>query len=150
MIGCCNARTLKDCMVKPKITNTPQNLKVCQYIQETCKFENADGNKYDIRKGVINCNTDFSIDKFHCSCSKQYVGNNITDFLYRFNSFMTQVSICSGNQWTGFYMIETSVMKELITIRVHFVKYRKHPKDNQEHFSSTLNYLNTTVWITGG
>ena len=33
-----------------------------------------------------------------------------------FNSFMTDVllQICSANQWTDFYIIETSVMKELI------------------------------------
>ena len=38
-----------------------------------------------------------------------------------FNSFMTEVGyhietsplICSANQWTGFYMITASVMKEL-------------------------------------
>ena len=32
-----------------------------------------------------------------------------------FNSFMKEVCsmICSANQWTGLYMIETSVMKEL-------------------------------------
>ena len=30
------------------------------------------------------------------------------------NSFMTEVVIiCSANQWTGFYMITASVMKEL-------------------------------------
>ena len=27
---------------------------VCLYTEETCKFEGADGNKYDIRQGVIN------------------------------------------------------------------------------------------------
>ena len=44
---------------------------VCQYIVETCKFEDADGNKYDIRKGVINCNTEFTVYKFYgSSCSK--------------------------------------------------------------------------------
>ena len=30
---------------------------------------------------VINCNTDFTVYKFHCSsCSKQYIRSNITDF----------------------------------------------------------------------
>ena len=28
----------------------------------------------------------------------------------------TSPLICSANQWAGFYIIETSVMKELITI----------------------------------
>ena len=54
---------------------------VCQYLEETCKFEDADGNKYDIRKGVMDCNTNFTVCKFPCtSCSKQYVGSNITAF----------------------------------------------------------------------
>ena len=35
-------------------------------------------------------------------------------FLSWFNSFMTEaVIICSANQWTGFYMITASIMKEL-------------------------------------
>ena len=41
------------------------------------EFEEADGNKYDIRKGIISYNTDFTVYKFHCSyCSKQHLGNN--------------------------------------------------------------------------
>ena len=28
------------------------------------------------------------------------------------NSFMTEVPIYSANQWTGFYKIRTSIMKE--------------------------------------
>ena len=41
-------------------------------------------------------------------------------FPWLFNSFMTEVTnvetsplICRANQWTGFYMIGTSIMKEL-------------------------------------
>ena len=30
----------------------------------TCEFEDADRNEYDIRKGVINFNTDFTVYKF--------------------------------------------------------------------------------------
>ena len=44
-----------------------------------------------------------------------------------FNSFMTEETItetipmtCTANQWTGFYMMETSVIKELID---HLFKY---------------------------
>ena len=92
-------RTLKDYLVRAKITNkdskesksTRCNGKrwlFCQYIEYTCKFEDADGSKCDIRKGVINCNTDFSIYKFHCSsCSKQYVESDITDFRNQFNNY---------------------------------------------------------------
>ena len=40
-------------------------------IEETGEFDCADGNKYDIHKGVINF-TNFPFYKFHCSsCSKQ-------------------------------------------------------------------------------
>ena len=82
MIGLRKARTLKDYLERAKITNRDtkecksarcngKRYQVCQYIEETCEFEGADGNKYDIRKGVRNCNTDFTVYKFHCkSCSK--------------------------------------------------------------------------------
>ena len=43
---------------------------------------------------------------------------------FTFNSFMTgtyhidtSLLICSANQWTGFYMIETSVMKKLLMLK---------------------------------
>ena len=29
----------------------------------------------------------------------------------------TSLLICSANQWTGFYMIETSVMKKLLMLK---------------------------------
>ena len=67
-----NARTLKVYLVRPKINNngtkesksTRRNGKrcqVCQYTEETCEFQDADGNNYDIQKGVINCNTEFTV-----------------------------------------------------------------------------------------
>ena len=36
------------------------------------------------------------------------------DYFKTLNSFMTEIPII----WTGFYMIETSVMKELITTNI--------------------------------
>ena len=60
-------------------------------------------------RGVINCNTDFTVYKFHCSSySKQYVGSNITDFRYRFNNYKS--AFCKVS------------------------KSGKPPKVNQEHF----------------
>ena len=38
---------------------------VCLFIEETSEFEDADGNNSDIRKGVINSNTGFTVYKFH-------------------------------------------------------------------------------------
>ena len=130
LIGWHKACNLNDYLVKAKITNKSaqcngKHFQVCQYIEETCEFENTDGNKYDIRKGVVNCNTDFTVYIFHCGfCSKEFVGSNITDFVIN-----------------------------LITIRVHFVKYlsRVTPqKLIKNTFISTSNYLNTMVWMTGG
>ena len=96
MIGWRKACTLKDYLVRAKRTKTPKNLKVLDVMVNVARFfnilkrrefEEADGNKYDMRKRVINCNTDFTVYKFHCSsCPKQYIGSNITDFRYRFNS----------------------------------------------------------------
>ena len=76
MIGWRKARTFKDYLVKAKITNRDtlesksarcngKRCQVCRYIEKTCEFEDDDGNKYDIRKGVINCNTDVTAYKFH-------------------------------------------------------------------------------------
>ena len=82
MIAWSKARNLKDYLIMVKITNRDTeasevawcNEKRCQvsrYIQETCEFEDADGNKYDISKGVVNCNADFTAYKLRCSsCSK--------------------------------------------------------------------------------
>ena len=73
------ARNLKNYLVRAKITNRDTesseidrcNEKRCQvsrYNQETCEF---DGNNYDFPKRVVNCNTDFTVYKLHCSsCSK--------------------------------------------------------------------------------
>ena len=61
---------------------------VCQHVEETRDFENVDGNKNNIRKGLTNCSTFFADYKFHCSsCSRQDVGSNITDFCYRVNTY---------------------------------------------------------------
>ena len=39
----------------------------------------------------------------------------------------TSPLICSANQWTGFYMITASVMKELMKRNEYFQKTRKLP-----------------------
>ena len=104
MIEWRKARTLKDYLARIKILTDTEKSKsnrcndrrceVCQYIEETCEFEDAEGNKYGIRKGIINCNIDFTVYKFHFSSySKHYVGSNVTGFRYRCNSCMTEVSI---------------------------------------------------------
>ena len=111
------AQTLKDSLVRAKITNKDtkesksayckgKNYQVYQYIAETCEFEASDGSNYDIHKGAINCNTYFTDSKFCCSsCSKQYVGSN------------------------KIFTID------LMTIRVHLVsKSGKHSKVNEERF----------------
>ena len=57
-------------------------------------------------------------------------------FLDLFNSFMTvaviietRPLICSANQWTGFYMITASVMKELNFLSVNFIRTScEHPR----------------------
>ena len=62
-----------------------------------------------IRKVIINCNTDFTVYKFYCSsCSKQYVGINLTDFCYQCNNYKS-----------AFRKVSKSC---------------KPPKVNQEHF----------------
>ena len=83
------------CILNLYSKSTQCNGKRCKYIEETCEFEYTNGHKYDIREGVINCNTDFAVYKFHCSsCSKQYVGSNIADFRYRFNNYKVHFVKC--------------------------------------------------------
>ena len=53
-------------------------------------FEDAHGNKYNIWKRVKNCNTDFTVYKFHSSCSKLYIGSNITAFYYQFKNYKSR------------------------------------------------------------
>ena len=77
-------RILKDYLIRAKITNrgnkeyksalcNGKRYHVCTYIEERGEFECSEGSKCDIRKRVVNCNTDFSVYKLHCgSCSKQY------------------------------------------------------------------------------
>ena len=100
MIGWRKARTLKDHLVRAKITSrvttcsksVPCGSKICQ----VCSFINGESvfsdseNKYsfDIRAGVLNCNSDHIVYLFECkSCAKQYVGSTITKFRYRFNNY---------------------------------------------------------------
>ena len=77
MIGWCKAGALKNYLVNARITNRDNeesksaqskgnHCYVCQYIEKTGESEDADKNKYDIRKEVTNCNTDFTGYKFHC------------------------------------------------------------------------------------
>ena len=94
IISWCKARTLNDYLERETNTNrdtkesksarrNSKRCQVCQYIEKTGELVIDDWNKCNIRKGVTNCNTDFTVYKFHCSsCSKQYVGSNITDFSF--------------------------------------------------------------------
>ena len=127
MMAWCKARTVKDYLVRSKTTNSDtvdsksaqcsgERCQVCQYVQDTCEFEDADGNKYNISKGVMNCSADFTVYEFHCSsCSKQYEESNITDFRYRFNNYK-------------------SAFRKLF-------KSGKPPTVNQEHFHQHFNLL---------
>ena len=74
-----------------------------------------------IRKGVINSNTDFTAYAFHCSsCSKQYVESNIIDFRCRFNNFRIAFRKVS--------------------------KSGKRPKDIQEHFHKLPEHNGIVNW----
>ena len=98
---------------------------MCQYIDETIGFEDAGGYKYDIWKGVINCNTDFTVHKLHCSsCSRQHIRSNITDFWYWSNNYKSAFSKYLGE-----------------------VNSNKLVKNT---FTSTFNYLTSIVWVTEG
>ena len=107
-------RTTKDTKESKSVWCNRKCCQVCQDIEETCEFEDADGNK-----GVINCNTDCTVYKFHCSsCSKQYTGSNITDFCYWFNNYKC-----------AFHKISKSVEPPNVN-QVHFHQHFKLPEHN--------------------
>ena len=130
MTGWRKAHTLKGYLVRAKINNNNikesksarcngKRCQVCQYIEEACEFEGADGDKYDIRKGVINCNIDFTIYKFNCSsCSKQCIGSIINYFRYRFNNYKS-----------AFRIISKSIKPSNVN-QVHFHQHFKLPEHN--------------------
>ena len=69
---------------------------------------------------VINCNTDFTVYKFHCSsCSKQYIRSNITDFRQRFN-----------NDKNAFRKVSKSVKPPNVN-QVHIHQHFKQPEHNR-------------------
>ena len=79
------------------LTEMPRNLKVLQArirdvefvsIWGKVEFENADDNKYNIRKGIINCNSFFSFKNF----SKQDIGSNLTDLLFPISQLQECIS----------------------------------------------------------
>ena len=110
------------------ITKTPKNLKVLDVMVNVARFfnilkrrefEEADGNKYDMRKRVINCNTDFTVYKFHCSsCSKEYIGSNMTDFCYWFSKYKS-----------AFRKISKSIKAPNVN-QLHFHQHFKLPEHN--------------------
>ena len=125
MIGWRKAGTLKDYSARAIFsTKTPNNLKVPDVMENVARFFSILRRHVSLKTLIgINCNTDFTVYKFHCrSCSKQYVGSNMTDFRYRFNNYK-------------------SVFRKVS-------KSGKPPKVHKEHSISLLNYLNKIVWMT--
>ena len=109
----------KDTKESKSALRNGKHCQVCHNIEETWEFEDTDGNKFDIWKGVINWNTDFTVYKFYCSsCSKQYIGSNITDFRYRFNNYKS-----------AFRKISKSVKAPNVN-QLHFHQHFKLPEHN--------------------
>ena len=72
--------------------------------------------------GILSCNTRFAKVKFRLKNAQleTILNSYPKGKLFRgncpggnFNQIATRSLICSVNQWTGFYLIGTSVMKEL-------------------------------------
>ena len=96
------AKSLKDHLVRAKISTINETLgcgkcghsrcNVCNYIKESNTFSDKTGSrKYDIRKGLLNCNSTNVVYLLQCeTCSSQYVGSTITKFRYRFNNYKSK------------------------------------------------------------
>ena len=102
IVGFRRAKSLKDHLVRAKISTINETLgcgkcghcrcNVCNYIKESNTFSDKTGSrKYDIRKGLLNCNSTNVIYLLQCeTCSSQYVGSTITKFRYRFNNYKSK------------------------------------------------------------
>ena len=62
---------------------------ICPFNAETITFQNKDKSEtFDIRKWILSCSSNLVLYLIECkSCSKQYVGSNITPFRARFNNY---------------------------------------------------------------
>ena len=66
--------------------------KVCDAIEDSDTFSDKDKSRsYEIRKGILNCNSSFVVYLISCKvCKMQYVGSTITAFRTRFNNYKSK------------------------------------------------------------
>ena len=121
MIGWRKSKSPKNHLVSAKVKCEPSSDKksapccrcqICPFIEETKNFQNKDKSEtFDIRKGILNCSSNLVIYLIECkSCSKQYVGSTITQFLRHFNNYKS-----------GARKVSKVYPKKLMSIKNNFI-----------------------------
>ena len=102
IVGFRRAKSLKEHLVRAKLPSLTQGTgcgkcggsrcDVCNYIEASHTFSDKNGARiFDIRKGVLNCNSTNVIYLMQCKvCALQYVGSTINKFRYRFNNYKSK------------------------------------------------------------
>ena len=61
---------------------------MCPFVKETESFSDRKGKVYNIRSGLMSCNSDYIVYLLNCkACNVQYVGSCTTKFRLRFNNY---------------------------------------------------------------
>ena len=64
--------------------------------------------------------------------------------------YANHIEICSANQWTGFYMITASVMKEFrrdLTVKLEVKNSLNYSAENQLRKNRLKIYMTTFLWV---
>ena len=102
IVGFKRGKSIRDFLVKAKLPPLEEDwvcngcgasrCKVCETIEDATTFSDKDKTcSYKIRKGMLNCNSNYVICLFSCKvCGVQYVGSTKTAFRIRFNNYKSK------------------------------------------------------------
>ena len=107
VLGFRKGKSLKDLLVRAKVPSLQakqvgrstscgsSRCKVCHFVKDSDSFADNKGNKYQIRSGTMDCNSDFVVYLLSCkTCKIQYVGSCTTKFRLRFNNYKSCHNRC--------------------------------------------------------
>jgi len=106
IVGFRKGKSLKDLLVRAKVPELQANnghsarcggkrCGVCNFVKETDSFSDRKGRRYEIRSGIMCCNSDHIVYLLNCkTCGVQYVGSCTTKFRLRFNNYKSCHNRC--------------------------------------------------------
>ena len=107
MVGFRKGKSLKDLLVRAKLPIMEEEpgcnkcqrtgrkgppCQVCKFMEVCTTFtDREESRRYDIRKGPLNCNSEYVVYLIQCKvCKKQNCGSTLTKFRTRFNNYKTK------------------------------------------------------------